>query len=296
MPIERRRSRLIGAVLRYALLTLGAIAMLLPFVDTLIGALRTPSDLLARPPIYWPSNPAWHNFARVFTELPMGLWLANSALVTATITAIQLLTSAMAGFALAKYRFRGRDLLLRLVLAAQMVPFFLLVVPIFLLIRLWPLAGGNDLLGQGGTGLLGGYAALILPFAVSWYGIFLMRQFMLAIPDALLDAARIDGASELRILFQVVLPLARPALATLAIFVFIYQWNEIIWTMTVTRAAPSLQTVPVGIYLLRSAFDDPAQQSLQQAAIAVGTAPVLLLFAFLQRYYRRGVALSGLKE
>ena len=291
-----RRNRNGGAALRYALLSLGAVAMLLPFIDTLIGALRSPADLSSRPPIYWPHHPVWHNFARVFSELPMGRWLTNSALVTAIITALQLLTSALAGFALAKYRFPGRAVLQNLVLAAQMVPFFLLVIPIFLIVRFWPLAGGNDILGQGGIGLLGGYTALILPFAVSWYGIFLMRQFMLTIPDALLDAARIDGASEWRILFQVVLPLCRPALLTLGTFVFIYQWNEIIWTMTVTRAAPALQTVPVGIYLLRNAFDDPLQQSLQQAAIAIGTAPVLLLFIAMQRFYRQGAAMGALKE
>ncbi|MFT8243158.1 carbohydrate ABC transporter permease [Roseomonas sp. BN140053] len=298
-PRRRRRGRSwrgsLGAALRYALLTLGAVAMLLPFADTVIGALRTPAELLARPPAYWPGDPAWTNFRRVFTELPMLLWLGNSALVTVSITAIQLLTSSMAGFALAKYRFPGREALLRVVLAAQIVPFFLLVIPIFLLIRYWPLVGGNDLFGQGGSGFLGSYVALILPFAVSWYGIFLMRQFMLTIPDELLDAARIDGASELRILFRIVLPLAKPALATLGIFVFIYQWNEIIWTMTVTRAAPALQTVPVGIYLLRNAFDDVGQQSLQQAAIAVSTAPVLILFLLLQRYYVRGINMSGLK-
>lgn len=292
---RRRRRHLLGAGLRYVLLALGAAAMLLPFADMLIGALRTPAELLARPPAYWPQHPAWGNFARVFTELPMGRWLLNSTLVTAAITAIQLATSVMAGFALAKYRFRGRGLLLRVVLAAQMVPFFLLVVPIFFLMRHWPLAGGNDWMGEGGAGFLGGYAALVLPFTVSWYGIFLMRQFMLTIPDALLDAARIDGASELRILVQVVAPLALPALATLGIFVFVYQWNEIIWTMTVTRTAPALQTVPVGIYLLRSAFDDPTQQSLQQAAIAVSTLPVVVLFLLMQRFYVRGAASSGLK-
>jgi multiple sugar transport system permease protein len=289
-----RRTALLPAIARYGFLSLGAAAMLLPFLDMLIGALRTPAELLARPLVYWPRDPSWTNFVRVFTELPMLDWMFNSLVVTLSITAIQLLSSTMAGFALAKYRFPGRALLLRLVLTAQIMPFFLLVVPIFLLIRFWPLAGGNDILGQGGTGLLGSYLALILPFSVSWYGIFLMRQFMLSIPDALLDAARVDGASELRILFQIVLPLARPALVTLGIFVFIYQWNEIIWTMTVTRASPQLQTVPVGIYLLRSAFDDVSQQGLQQAAIAVSTAPVLILFLLLQRFYVRDTATTGL--
>ncbi len=293
-PLMRRRSTPAAAIIRYTLLTLGAVAMLLPFLDMAIGALRTPAELLSRPLVYWPRDPSWHNFARVFSELPMLRWLFNSAVVTLCITAIQLVTSTMAGFALAKYRFRGKALLIRLVLAAQILPFFLLVVPIFLVIRFWPLAGGNDVLGQGGTGFLDSYLALILPFAVSWYGIFLMRQFMLAVPDELLDAARIDGASELRILLRIVVPLVTPALVTLGMFIFIYQWNEIIWTMTVTRASPDLQTVPVGIYLLRGAFDDVAQQGLQQAAIVVSTAPVLLLFLVLQRFYLRGAVSSGL--
>jgi multiple sugar transport system permease protein len=289
-----RRRNLLANVLRYSVLFVGTAAMLLPFLDMLIGALRTPAELLARPLVYWPRDPSWDNFVRVFTELPMLTWMTNSLLVTSSITVIQLVTSTLGGFALAKYRFRGRALLLRLVLTAQILPFFLLVVPVFLLIRFWPLAGGNDLFGQGGSGLLGSYLSLILPFSVSWYGIFLMRQFMLSIPDALLDAARVDGASELRILIQIVLPLAHPALVTLGIFVFIYQWNEIIWTMTVTRASQELQTLPVGVYLLRGAFDDVGQQGLQQAAIAISTAPVLLLFLLLQRFYMRGKATTGL--
>ena len=118
---------------------------------------------------------------------------------------------------------------------------------------------------------------------------------MLDAPDELLDAARIDGASEARILFSIVLPLMRPALATLGIFVFIYQWNEVIWTMTITQSAPDLQTAPVGIYLLRGAFVDAQAQSLQQAAVVVTILPILVLFLALQRHYVRGLASSGLK-
>ena len=157
------------------------------------------------------------------------------------------------------------------------MPFFLLVVPIFFLMRFWPLAGGNDMLGQGGNGLLGGYAALILPFSVSWYGIFLMRQFMLASRRAARRGAhrrRVGGSASCPHRAAV----DAPGAATLGIFVFVYQWNEIIWTMTVTRSAAGLQTVPVGIYLIRGAFDDIDQQSLQQAAIVVSTLPVVLLF------------------
>ena len=284
-----------GTVLKYGLLTLGAIIMLAPFADMFLGALRTPAERLAQPPAYWPSDPQWGNYLRVFTELPMGRWIFNSVAQTCIITVLQLLTSAMAGFALAKYHFPGRDLLFRAVLGAQMFPFFLFLIPVFFILRYFPLFGGNDILGQGGTGFLNSYAAIILPFSVTWYGIFLMRQFFISLPDALIEAARLDGASEFRIFFEIALPLSAPGLATLGIFVFIYQWNEVIWTMTVTRTAPALQTIPVGIYLLRGAFIDQSTLSLQQAALAVSIVPVIVTFLLLQRFYIRGLTAGAIK-
>jgi multiple sugar transport system permease protein len=292
---DRSRFGTFGTVLKYTLLSIGAFIMVAPFADMFLGALRTPAERITQPPVYWPRDPQWGNYLRVFTELPMARWMLNSVLVTGIVTALQLLTSAMAGFALAKYSFPGRNLLFRSVLGAQMFPFFLFLIPVFFILRYFPLIGGNDLLGQGGTGFLNTYSAIILPFAVTWYGIFLMRQFFMAIPDELMDAARLDGAGEFRIFFAIALPLVTPGLATLAIFVFVYQWNEVIWTMTVTRTAPDLQTIPVGIYLLRGAFIDPASQSLQQAALAVSILPVILTFLFLQRYYVRGLTAGAVK-
>ena len=285
----------LGSVLKYGLLGFGAVLMLAPFGDMFLGALRTPAERLAQPPAYWPSDPQWGNYLRVFTELPMGRWMFNSVVQTCAITLLQLLTSAMAGFALAKYRFPGRDFLFRAVLGAQMFPFFLFLIPVFFILRYFPLFGGNDILGQGGTGFLNTYAAIILPFAVSWYGIFLMRQFFVSLPDELMEAGRLDGASEFRIFFQIALPLAAPGLATLGIFVFIYQWNEVIWTMTVTRTATGLQTIPVGIYLLRGAFIDQSTLSLQQAALAVSIVPVIVSFLLLQRFYVRGLTAGAIK-
>lgn len=292
---SRTPSSHLWTVLKYALLAVGAIVMVAPFADMFIGALRSTADRLARPPVYWPSDPQWINFKRVFTELPTLIWLGNSVFITLTITALQLLTSSMAGYALAKFRFAGSRLLFRGILGAQMFPFFLFLIPIFFLLRYVPLFGGNDLLGQGGTGLLNTYGAVILPFAVTWYGIFLMRQFIMAVPDELLDAARLDGAGEFRIFFMIILPLVLPGLATLAIFVFVYQWNEVIWTMTVTRTAPELQTLPVGIYLLRGAFTAQETLSLQQAAVAVSVVPVMLTFLLLQRFYIRGLTAGSVK-
>ena len=290
-----RRMWIFGSVVKYGLLALGGFLMLLPFVEMFVGALRTPAERFVQPPIFWPSDPQWGVYAEVFRSLPVGKWYMNSVIVTVSITFLQLLTSTMAGFALAKYQFRGRNWMFRGVLSAQMFPFFLFIIPMFFLMRFFPLAGGNGLLGEGGTGLLGTYAALILPFLITWYGIFMMRQFMMTIPTELLEAARIDGCSEFRIFAQIVLPLVKPALATLGIFVFVYQWNEFIWTLTITRSAPNLETLPVGIYLLRGAFGNIEDESLQQAALAVSTVPIAVIFLMLQRYYVKGLAMSGIK-
>jgi multiple sugar transport system permease protein len=283
------------SVLKYAVLAAGAVMMVLPFADMFIGALRTPAELLARPPVYWPQTPRWNVYSEVFQRLPILPWYVNSVIVTLAITVLQLLTSALAGFALAKYEFRGRNFLFNIVLAAQMFPFFLFLIPLFFLMRYWPLAGGNDLFGQGGTGFLGSYVGLILPFMVTWYGIFLMRQFMIGLPTELMEAARIDGCSEFRIFSQIMLPLLKPAFATLGIFVFIYHWNEFIWTMTISRSAPHLQTLPVGIYLARSVFPNIQDQAFLQAALAISTVPVAILFLVLQRYYVKGMVMSGIK-
>lgn len=287
--------RLAATIIKYAVLGLGGLVMVVPFFDMLLGALRTPAERLARPMVYWPHDPQWHNFVRVFTELPMMTWLANSIIVTMAITMIQMVTSAMAGYALAKYRFVGSRILLKAVLGAQMFPFFLLIIPIFFMLRFVPLAGGNDVFGQGGFGFLNSYAAMILPFAVSWYGIFLMRQSFLSVPDEIIDAARMDGAGEFRIFATIVLPLVRSGLATLGIFVFIYHWNEVIWTMTVTRSAPDLQTIPVGIYLLRGVFINQSMLSLQQAAVCVSIVPIMVVFLLLQRSYVRGLTAGSVK-
>lgn len=295
MDIDRRPRFATLAVVKYAVLALGAVVMIAPFIDIVLGALRTPAERLAVPQVYWPGSPQWNNFARVFAELPMLTWLFNSVLITSVITALQLATSTMAGYALAKYRFRGSDLLLKTVIGAQMFPFFLLIIPIFFLLRFVPLAGGNDIVGSGGSGLLNSYLATILPFSISWYGIFLMRQFAMNVPDDIIDAARLDGAGEFRIFVTIVLPQLRSSLATLATFVFIYHWNEVIWTMTVTRSAPELRTIPVGIYLLRGAFVDPSSESLQRAAVCVSIVPIIVVFLALQRFYVRGMTAGSVK-
>lgn len=280
---------------REAALAVVGLAMLLPFAELFVGALRTPAERVMQPPQFWPPNPTFDNFARAIGELPLLTWGINSLVVTASITALQLAISAAAGFALAKYSFRGNRALLQVVLGAQVLPFFLLLIPLFFVMRYWPLAGGNGLVTFAGDGLLGSYASLVLPFAVSWFGIFMMRQYMMAIPDELLDAARIDGASELGILVRLAVPLVRPGLVTLGLFVFVYHWNEFLWTATITRTAPELMTLPVGIHLMQDVFKTPSGEAMRQATLALSTLPLLVLFVVAQRFYGGGGVNAGLK-
>lgn len=291
-----KRLESIGRAGVAALIALGAVTMVVPFLDMILGALRTPAEMVSVPPAFLPRTPQWGNFLKVARIIPLGRYYLNSLLVASAVTLLVLCTSLLSGFALAKYRFRGREIIFRGILATIMFPQFIFLIPVYYLLKRVPLAGGNDLLGLGGSGLLHSYAALILPFAVSGFGIFLMRQFIMDVPDDLLDAARIDGCSEFRLLWQIVLPNVGPALATVAIFSFLAQWNEFVWPMIITTSAREMMTLPVGIQLLRGGIRDlPEVDALIRAALTLAVIPVMALFVLLQRYYVRGITMMGLK-
>lgn len=292
-----------GAVCRFFVqsVTLGALilaatAMVVPLVWLFLSALKTRAELVAVPPVWMPKVPQWQNFSAAVREIPLFLYYRNSLTVAVTVSVLVVVTSAMAGFALAKYRFRAREILFRGILATMMLPSFIFVIPVYYMMRRVPLAGGNDWMGHGGVGLLHSHLALILPFAVSAWGIFLMRQFILGVPDSLLDAARIDGGSEAYIFWRLVLPLTRPALVTVGIFTFVSQWNSLFWPLVVATAAPELATLPVGLKMLNVAFDPNRYSHLILAGLTLGIVPVMALFASLQRYYVKGISMSGMKE
>ncbi len=278
------------------ILLLGALIILLPFWEMISGSLKTPAELYSTTIRLLPSSPQWSNYTGLFATLPVPRLLFNSIFVSGMVTLCVLFTSSLAGFALAKYSFKGRGFLFKGILSTMMFPQFVFLIPVYFILKSVPFAGGNDFIGQGGTGLLHNYAALIIPFIVSGFGIFLMRQFIVSVPDSLLDAARIDGCSEFGVYWKVILPLCKPALATLAVFAFIAQWNEYIWTVTITTAAPDLMTLPVGIQMLRGGFDITRYEALMRAAMTIAVVPSIVLFIFLQRYYIRSLSLTGLKE
>lgn len=266
--------------LRYLLVGAAGLVVLLPFAWMVSASLMTPAEMMATPPPLLPADPQWDNFRQVATVVPLGRVYLNSLVVAGLATLGVLATSTLGGFALAKYRFAGRQVVFLVTLVSLMVPTFSVVIPLFWIVRT--------------LGWLDSYAGLIVPFMFSGYGVFMMRQFLLDFPDELLDAARIDGASEPRILGRIVVPLIGPSLATLGAFTFISVWNTFLWPLLIIRN-PNLQTLPLALNSLREYGAVLQYRNLQMAGTVLGVIPALVGFAFLQRWFSRGFTLGGLK-
>ncbi|MFD8330760.1 carbohydrate ABC transporter permease [Streptomyces lydicus] len=289
---RRGRRRPWGA---YAVVATGAVLTVVPFLDMLLTSFKGPGEFGKLPFRFLPQAFDLSNYRTALHQLNLPLLFRNSVVATVVITGSTLVTSALAGYALAKLRFPGRELVFRLVLSTMMFPPFLFFVPHFLILVHWPGAGGNDLLGRGGAGLTVSIAALVMPFLVSGFGIFLMRQFMLSLPDDMLEAARLDGAGEFTVWWRIVLPQTKPVAVTLTLLTFVNAWNEYIWALLVSTANPRLMTLPVGIQMLQSYLDPDRMVPVMMAGLVLSVLPVLLLFLLLQKHYLRGVLLSGLK-
>jgi multiple sugar transport system permease protein len=275
----RMRYRLsVKAFLVHLSLALLGLIIAVPLYWTVMSSL-TANDSLFTGAITW-IQPALHveNYANAFQAAPFGRYFLNSAVVAVAVTAITLLTSALAGYGFAKLHFPGRNVLFAVVLAALMVPFPAIMIPLFVLVRQ--------------LHLLDSYAGLIIPGAVSGFGIFMMRQFMSRLPDALLEAARLDGCNELQIFWFIVLPSSRSALAALAVLTFLASWNNFVWPLLVVQS-PDYTTVPLGLALFRGAYATNYTQIL--AASLVAAAPVVLLYLAMQRQIIASFISSGIK-
>ncbi|MEW2273751.1 MULTISPECIES: carbohydrate ABC transporter permease [Streptomyces] len=291
--MNRRRQRV--PWVSYLLVLSGAVLMVVPFLDMVMTSFKGPGESGELPYRFLPKGFDFGNYAAALDQLDLPVLFRNSVTATALITGSVLLTSSLAGYALAKLRFRGRDFIFRLVLATMMFPPFLFFIPHFLILVHWPLAGGNDVLGRGGAGLTVSVVALAMPFLVNGFGIFLMRQFMVSVPDEILEAARLDGAGEFTLWWRIVLPQTKPVLVTLALLTFVDAWNEYIWALLISTADPDVMTLPVGIQLLQDYVDPTRTMPVVMAALVLSILPVLVLFLLLQKHYIRGVMLSGLK-
>lgn len=270
------RSADFGKPLSLVVLLLGAAVVLLPLGVVFLTSFAPPGATVTD---FLPTNPTLTNYQDAWQRGNFLLAFANSTLVALAVTGFQIITSALAGYALARLKFQGKQAILLIVLATLVIPFQLLVIPIFLVLK-W---------GQ----LINTYWALILPTAANGFGIFLLRQYFLTIPVELEEAAALDGADRWQILWRVMLPLSRPALVTLFLFTFIGEWNDLFKPLVFTTR-PELRTVQLALAEFQEQFTN--NWPLLMSAVVIATVPVVLLFLVGQRQFIRGIAATGIKN
>jgi multiple sugar transport system permease protein len=267
-----------GWWLGLALVSLLAVVMVAPFLYMLSTSLMEACEPFQWPPPLWPATPHLENYAAALGALPFARFFLNSAIVAGGVVAGQVFTSATAAYAFARLRFPGRERVFLAFLSVLMIPAIVLLIPRFLMIN--------------ALGWVDSYAGLISTELVSVWGIFLLRQFFMTLPRELEDSARLDGAGEWTILWRVVLPLSKPALATLAVFAFADQWRSFLWPLVVARSV-EMQVVEVGLANFHGLY--ATNWPYQMAAAVTATLPLLILFFVTQRYFVRGIQLTVLK-
>jgi multiple sugar transport system permease protein len=279
LPRGGRRARGGGGLWLHLVLVIGLLVMIVPFVWMLLGSFKPTPELRQVPPTWLPESPTLGNYRDLFERLNFPRYFFNSAFVAAAVTAGNLLFCSMLGYALAKLSFPGKGLLFLLVLGTLMVPGIVTFMPLFVI--------------EANLGIINTHAGLILPFLAGAFGAFLMRQFIMGLPDELLDAARVDGAGEYYIFFRIILPLLGPALATLGILTFLGSWNAFIWPL-VAATTEDMYTLPVAIALFAIGQQETNFGLLMAGAVVV-ILPVLIIFVLLQRYFTQGIAMTGIK-
>ena len=260
------------------LLVAASVVALFPLVWMLSASLMAPGESSAYPPPLAPAHPTLANYRELFERAGVGRYLANSVFLAAAATLLSLVFNVMAGYAFAKLRFAGRDRIFRAMLGALVIPGQVAMVPLFLLLKQ--------------MGLVNTYAGVIVPALASIFGIFLVRQYALSIPEELLEAARMDGASEWRIFGSIVVPMLRPIIVTLAVFTLLATWNDFMWPLIVLTDK-DLYTLPVAIASLSR--EHVQDNELMMAGSVVTIVPVLVVFLVLQRYYMQGLMMGSVK-
>ena len=262
-----------------AMLSAGALLMILPYYWMIISSVKPPEELYTYPPNFFVKHPTVKPYTELFTLLPMARSLFNSIFVASAVTLSNMLFGSLAGYAFAKLRFPGRDVMFMALISAMMIPWQVFLIPGFVIVR--------------NLGWLNTFWALIIPNLAMPFGIFLCRQYIVSIPDGLIEAARIDGYNELGIYWRIILPLITPALATLAIFTFLSQWNSFVWPLIVTQSS-QMRTVPLIIAVLNGQFG--ANFAMMMAGALVVTLPMLLVFLAFQQQFIKGVFLTSIRE
>ncbi|OXM83437.1 carbohydrate ABC transporter permease [Paenibacillus rigui] len=273
------RQNSFGSFLKYLLLILGAVVSLFPFYWAVIGATNPSGKIFAKPPVLSPGDMFIQNIKNLNNAIGIGQVVLNSVVVVIIYTALSLTICSMAGYAFAKFRFKGRDLIFGIFLMSMMVPTHALIIPLFKMMAAW--------------GWLNTYQALILPNLAYPFAIFLMRQNMLAVPDALMEAGRIDGISEWGLFTKIILPSMKSALAATAIFLFMYQWNSFLWPLIVINTK-EMYTLPIALSSLFGLSRIDYGQVM--AGVTIATGPIVLFFLLLQRHFISGMLGTAVKE
>lgn len=262
----------------YVLMFAGCFIMLVPFYWMVTTAFKTEAEALRSPPQWIPTSFQWRNFITAWNAAPFGWYFFNSFFMAITTTLGEVFTTILAAYAFAKMKFFGKNVLFAIMLATLMIPGQMLLLPNYVTIAR--------------LGWLDTYWALTIPWLVSVFGIFLLRQFFRGVPDELLDAARIDGCSRFRFLFTIMVPLSKPAIFTVALFKFLGSWNSFTWVLIMTTS-PKMRTVPVGLRVFSSEIGTAYEQLMAASVLAI--IPVLILFFFTQKQFIQGFARTGIK-
>lgn len=262
----------------YCLMLAGCALMLLPFFWMLTTSLKTEAEAILMPPRWLPSKPQWANYAKAWAAAPFGRYFFNSFFMAITTTIGEVFTTILAAYAFAKMRFLGKSTLFAILLGTLMIPGQMLLLPNYVTIARF--------------GWLDRYEALIIPWLVSVFGIFLLRQFFRSVPDELRDAARIDGCSRFRFLFRIMVPLSKPAIFTVALFKFLGSWNSFTWVLIMTNSE-NMRTVPVGLQVFSGEIGTAYEQLMAASVLAI--IPILVLFFFTQKQFIQGVSRTGIK-
>lgn len=265
-------------VVIYAFLTIGTLTMAIPYIWMVVTSIKPIEEIQTYPPSFYVHHPTFKPYIELFSILPMWRYLLNSLIVASVVTVCNVFFCSLAGYAFAKHNFYGRDKIFLLLLGTIMLPYQVNLIPGFIIVK--------------HLGWLNSFYALIIPNMAMVFGVFLCRQYIMSIPNDLIDAAKIDGCGEFAIYRIIIFPLIKPALATLAIFTFLSQWNSFVWPLIVIYTS-SMRTVPLALSVLNSQFG--ANFSMVMAGATVVTLPVLVVFLCLQKYIIQGITMTGLK-
>jgi multiple sugar transport system permease protein len=287
------RQREVRKTIIYLVLTAVSLITLAPLIWMIITAIKPEKEIFRNPPTFIPETVTLDNFNTALGSANFLHYMTNSLIYAGVTTLLMLVLASTAGFALARLNFRGRDFLFLAILALLLVPAETHLIPNFLLIKHVPFAGGNDWLGNGGRGWINSFPGLIVPGAVTPFGVFFMRQFFVSMPKELEDAARMDGASYLQIFRTIMLPLARAPLATLSILTFVGTWNAFTWPLIVTNSE-SHRTLQLGLQVFQDS-NNVQMWGVLMAASLISVAPLIALFLLAQRYFIESFAYSGIK-